>query len=338
MRAAVVEGPRMVAVREVAAPVPDGRAIVAVTRAGLCGTDVKIVTGAIPVALPLVLGHELVGTVVEPGRAGLVERGDRVLVDPGVACGHCELCRGDRGHLCRNGALLGRDADGGFAELVAVDERQLHVLPDRVGDREAPVLQVLGTCVHAQTLVDAFPGQVAVVIGLGTSGLLHVQLLLARGVTTVVGVSRSASKLDLARKLGAVAAVTPDEARERVADVTGGRGADIVVESAGSVDTLRQAVDLAGFGATVLVFGVITDRDGELPYYDLYLKELDVRSSRAARPRDYARAVELVSSGVVRVAPLVTSAFPLPEIAAALAACQHDRDQLKVTLDIESER
>ncbi|MGH3341750.1 MAG: zinc-dependent alcohol dehydrogenase [Carbonactinosporaceae bacterium] len=336
MRAAVVEAARTVVVRDVGEPVPDGRAIVELSHGGLCGTDLKIVAGAIPVALPRVLGHELVGTVIEPGHAGLVEPGSRVLVDPGVACGHCVLCLADRGHLCRNGALLGRDVDGGFAQRLAVDERQLHVLPDRIGDKEAPVLQVLSTCVHAQTLVDVFPGQVAVVVGLGVSGLLHLQLLLSRGVGTVIGVSRSPGKLRLARTLGAAAAVTPDEARAAVTDITAGHGADLVVECVGTVSTFGHAVELAGMGSTVLLFGTITDRQGELPFYQLYFKELDVRSSRAARPRDYARAIQLAASGAVRTAELVTSSFPLSEIAAALAACEHDPSQLKVTLDISS--
>lgn len=336
VKAVVVEKPRTVAVREVAEPVPDGRALVRVARGGLCGTDLKIISGAIPVSFPRVLGHELVGTVVEPGREGLVGRGERVLVDPGIACGHCSLCQADRGHLCRNGALIGRDVDGGLAESVAVDERQLHRLPGGIGDEEAPVVQVLATCVHAQTLVDVFPGQVAAVVGLGVSGLLHTQLLRARGVSTVVGISRSQKKLDLAEKLGAVAAVAPSEAPETIAELTGGRGADLVVECVGSVPTLRQSIELAGFGSTVLLYGTITGRDGELPYYQLYFKELDVRSSRAARPRDYSRAIQLVASGDVRVSPLVTATYPLAEAESALEACERDPGQLKVTLDIMS--
>lgn len=337
MRAAVVEAVRTVTVREVGEPEPRGRAIVEVTRAGICGTDLKIVDGAIPVAYPRVLGHEIVGTVVQagaPGGEALVATGARVLVDPAVACGVCHLCRADREHLCPRGALLGRDADGGFAQLVAVDERRLHPLPDGIGDAEAPVLQVLGTCVHAQTLIDVFPGQVGVVVGLGVSGLLHLQLLRARGLTTVVGIGRSPAKRELAAHLGATATATPDEAARTVADLTGGRGADVVVESVGTVPTLRQAIEVSGLGATVLLFGTITDTGGQLPFYELYYKELDIQSSRAARPRDYARAIDLVASGAVRVADLITSSFPLSDVAAALEACERGRDQLKVTLDI----
>ncbi|MGH3501075.1 MAG: zinc-binding dehydrogenase [Nocardioidaceae bacterium] len=182
--------------------------------------------------------------------------------------------------------------------------------------------------------MSVFPGQVAVVVGLGVAGLLHLQLLLARGLRTVIGVSRSPAKLQLATKLGAAVVVSPDQAHEAVADVTHGDGADLVVESAGTVDTLRQSVELAGMAATVLLFGTITDHNGELPFYQLYFKELDIRSTRAARPGDYANAIHLVGSGAVRLADLVTSSFPLSDIAAALVACERDPEQLKVTLDI----
>lgn len=335
MRAAVLEAPEVVAVRDVPVPAParEPSATVRVDQAGICGTDVKIFRGAIPTQVPRILGHEIVGTVMATGPSATVGEGARVLVDPSLACGVCRHCLADRGHLCPDGALLGRDVDGGFAEYVVVDERQLHALPDTVSLSEAPALQVLGTCVHGQTLVEVFPGQIAVVVGLGVSGLLHAQLLHARGVTSVVGVSRSQRKLELARTLGVTAAVTPDEASAAVADLTGGAGADLVVESAGSQSALRQSVDLAGAGATVLSYGSITERSGEFPYYDLYYKELQIRSSRAARPRDYTRAISLVGDGVVRLAPLVTAVYPLQDLATALDECGAGRGQLKIMID-----
>jgi L-iditol 2-dehydrogenase len=335
MRAAVLEAPEVVAVRDVPEPSPGHgtTATVQVEQAGICGTDVKIFQGAIPTQVPRILGHEIVGTIVAGGSSVEHPDGSRVLVDPSRACGACGQCLADRGHLCVHGSLLGRDEDGGFAEYVAVDQRQLHRLPDTISGTEAPALQVLGTVVHGQTLVDVFPGQTAAVVGLGVSGLLHAQLLRARGVTSLVGVSRSPRKLELARTLGVTAAVTPDEARVAVADLTGGAGADLVVESAGSLSALRQSVDVAGPGATVLSFGSVTERAGGFPYYDLYYKELRIQSSRAARPRDYARAISLVGDGVVRLAPLVTATYPLQDVATALAECGSGRGHLKIMID-----
>lgn len=334
MKAVLLEGENQVGVRDVPAPDPAGRAVVQVNRAGVCGTDVKLLSGAVPVALPRVLGHEIVGTVQTAGPRGDPPEGTRVLVDPVIACGACDLCRRDRGNLCRNGALMGRDLDGGFAELFAVDERQLHPIPDTVSDDAAALLQVLATCIHAQRMVQVFPGQTAVVLGLGVSGQLHAQLLRARGLTSVIGVTRSRARRDLAARLGATAVAAPEDAAAVVEEATGGRGADLVVEAAGSPATLAQAVDLAGPGATVLGFGTITAPSLPISAYQLYYKELALVNARAAQPRDCAAAVELAAAGALELAPLHTTSFALDDAVAALEACRDDPAALKVSIQV----
>jgi threonine dehydrogenase-like Zn-dependent dehydrogenase len=331
MRAVVVSDVDHVAVEDIPAPPPGRATLVAPEILGVCGTDLKIVTGAIAVAHPRVLGHEMVGRVVHPGAGGRIREGTRVLVDPAVSCGTCRLCRADRPHLCPAGALMGREVDGVFADLVAVDDRQLHPVPEHVSWREAATLQVLGTCVHAQTMVDVFPGQTAAVIGLGVSGLLHVQLLRARGVERVVGVTRSAWKRRLAEELGATVTVAPVAARAAVDELTGGAGVDLVVESAGAGATFRQAVELAAIGGRVLVFGIISSPPDGLDWYNLYYKELEIVNARAARPRDYTRAVALAASGTLRLAPLWSRGASMDDPTLALTLAR-SADTLKVTL------
>jgi threonine dehydrogenase-like Zn-dependent dehydrogenase len=331
VRAALIEQPGTVTVREVARPAAEGRALIQVAQAGLCGTDVKIASGQIPVRMPRVLGHEMTGWVVRPGPRGIVPAGTPVLVNPAVFCGHCDLCRRDRPQLCRNGALLGRDEDGCFAELVAVDEACLHPLPGDLPAADAGLLQVLSTCVHAQSALPA--AESAVVVGLGVSGLLHLQLLAERGVRTLIGITRSAAKRELALRLGAGVVAGPGEADEAVAGATGGRGADVAVESVGTQETLAQAMRLAGAGGTVLAFGTIAPAADGLPTYQWYFKELTILSPRAARPRDCDAAIRLAASRRLELAPLVTARFPLARAGRALTACA-EPGQLKVMLDI----
>jgi threonine dehydrogenase-like Zn-dependent dehydrogenase len=332
MLAALIQRPGTVTVRDIPAPRADaGLALVRVAQAGICGTDVKIAVGDIPVPPGRVLGHEMTGWVEVPGRRGVPPAGTAVLVNPAIFCGVCDMCREDRPHLCRHGGLLGRDADGCFAELVAVDEALLHPIPDSVGLDAASLLQVLSTCVHAQSGLHASPQDSAAVIGLGVTGLLHVQLLRARGLRTIIGVTRAAWKRDLAIRLGASAVAAPDEAADAVADATGQRGAAIVIECAGTPAALTQAVRLAGAGGTVVAFGIITDAVGLTPY-EWYIKELVIRSPRAARPRDCDSAIELCARGRLDLAPLVTGRFPLARIADALAASR-DPAHLKVVID-----
>ena len=335
MKAVMSTGPGSVEIRDVPRPAGGSKAVIRVDQVGICGTDLKILRGDIPVAHPRVMGHEMIGEIIEPARAGSLPAGTRVLVNPGVFCATCDLCRRDRRHLCRRGGLLGRDIDGVFAEYVASGEEFLHVVP--VGmDRDAEaVLQVLGTVVHAQRTVHPFPDATAVVIGLGVSGLLHLQLLAARGVR-VIGITRSQWKRDLAERLGAAATAPPDGAEDLVDELTDGTGADVVVESVGSEATLRQAIELAGHAADIVLFGTLTSGTEGLPYYQLYLKELTIYNPRAAGPGDYDTGIALASEGRLELAPLVTVRYALEEAKSAFAAI--GQKNLKVVLDVGTDR
>lgn len=330
MKAVVTTGPGLIGMVKVPSPRAGNRALVRLDRAGICGTDLKIADGSTPVDYPRVLGHELVGTVVAES-GGKIAAGARVLVNPGIHCGSCHLCHKDLAHLCNRGGLLGRDFDGVFAEEVVVEEANLHAVPDQVGPDDAGLLQVLGTVIHAQQTVDASSETVAVVIGLGVSGLLHVQVLRERGAGMVVGVTRSAWKLELARRLGAAAVATPDEAADVVGRISDERGADLVIESVGKESTVVQAIDLCGSGGDVIVYGTVTGNGGRMPYYQLYFKEITLHNPRAARPGDYDAAIGLAAQGRIRLAPLVTARYPLEEAEAAFAAAGSG-DHLKVLL------
>ncbi|HEY3683083.1 MAG TPA: alcohol dehydrogenase catalytic domain-containing protein [Streptosporangiaceae bacterium] len=333
MRAALIDGTGGVTVRDVPGPTAGGRALVRVERAGVCGTDLKIADGTIPVTPPRIIGHEMVGRVAAPGPRGLVPSGAQVLVNPAVFCGRCDLCRRDLPQLCRNGALLGRDADGGFAEYVAVAEDQLHPLPPGLPMDDAALLQVLSTCVHAQSLPHMYVGDSAVVVGLGVSGLLHVQLLRARGVRTVLAVTRSRWKRDLAARLGATGVAAPADAARLVQEATDGRGAGVAIECAGTQETLALAMDLAGAGGTVLAFGTTAPTADGLPTYAWYYKELTILNPRAARPRDCDLAIRLCVDRRLDLSPLVTARFPLDRTPEAIDACR-DPANLKIVLDV----
>lgn len=327
MRAAVLEGPGRVTVRDVLDPVVEaGTALVRVRRAGLCGTDLKLVDGAIAVDHPRVLGHEVVGEVVSAERIAV---GTRVLVDPSASCGACRSCRSDQPHLCASGGLLGRDVDGGLAEFLAVAEDALHPLPDVIPDAAASLLQVLSTCVHGQDLVPAPLGGTAAVLGLGVGGLLHLQLLRARGMC-VVAADPSPVKRALALELGASAAVTPGDLAAAVDRATVGRGADLSVECVGTAATLGQAIELAAPAATVLAFGVIAPHADSVPTYECYLKELTLLVPRAARPRDLDTAIALAPS--LELGSLVSATLPLEEVGEGLARARRP-DTLKVVLE-----
>src|SRR6202521_5706951 len=234
MKAMVLKAPRELVPDEVARPGTDAsRVLIRVPHSGICGTDFKIYSGAIPVSYPRIMGHEMVGRVVDAGDAGRFKSGEKVIIDPELYCGACFHCRIGQTHLCPHGMLLGRDANGGFAEYVTAPASHVFPLPDSIDNQTAPLIQVLTTCLHAQRQINIFPGETVAVLGLGVTGQLHVQLAKARGAT-VIGITRSAEKRELALRLGAdLAFAGGAEAIGKVREATEGRGADVTIECTG---------------------------------------------------------------------------------------------------------
>jgi 2-desacetyl-2-hydroxyethyl bacteriochlorophyllide A dehydrogenase len=334
MKAMLLTAPGELVRDDVTRPGPEqGQLLVRVTHTGICGTDYKIFNGAIPVKYPRIMGHEIAGAVVEPGGSSL-RSGDRVIVDPQLYCRSCFHCRIGQTHLCRNGVLVGRDRDGGFAEFVTVPPSHVFPLPASVETRVAPLIQVLTTCLHAQRQIDIFPGEFVVVLGLGVTGQLHVQLAKARGAT-VIGVTRSADKRALAETLGADLTIPGgDDAVARVREATDGRGADVIIETTGVVPSLSSAIQMARSGGRLLLFGIITAKEGALPFYDLYFKELALINARVAKSEDYPASIDLVERGHVRLQPLVSDVKPLEDLKAAIGMLGSDNGaRMKIIME-----
>ena len=336
MRAMVLEASNTLAEAEVKRPAPGpGEALVRVTHSGLCGTDLKIFNGGIEVAHPLIMGHELIGELVEGEGAGGAVTGGRVIIDTALYCGTCFHCRAGLTNICPEGGLLGRDKDGGFAEFAVAPSANIHPLPDTVADDEAPLIQVLTTCLHAHRLADIFPGESVAVIGLGVTGLLHLQLAKARGASPLIGITRSAWKRELAGELGADLTLEPGpDTMEKVRQATGGRGADVVIESAGGIQQFAEALEMVRGGGRVVPFGIYTAKEGALPFYQLYFKEIQVIGARASKGEDYVASIDLVESGQIRLKPLISHVKPLGELADALAMlADGGAKRMKIILD-----
>jgi 2-desacetyl-2-hydroxyethyl bacteriochlorophyllide A dehydrogenase len=332
VKAVRVVGPGTIEIADVPEPENGDAVLVRTGQVGICGTDTKIVAGKIPVDYPRILGHEMVGEVVSAPPGSPYRSGIRVLVDPGVSCGWCDLCLAGRFNICRNGGLMGRDVDGVFTEYAVVPINRLVPVPSSISDKASGLLQVLGTCIHAVKRVNPFPGQVAAVIGLGVAGQLITQLLSLKGMT-VVGVTRSEWKRRLASESGTHFVAAPDEAVSVLEDITDGRGPNLVVEAVGTEATLGDAIELAATGGVVLVYGTLTGGNKGLPYYQLYHKELTLHNPRAALIGDYADGVALAAAGSLSLEPIVTHELDLDEAAKAFDLV-HDASSLKVLMKV----
>ena len=331
-QAAVLAAPRRFEVAARPKPVAGrGQAVVRVAATAVCHTDLAIYTGRHPgVRYPVVLGHEAAGVVEAVGPDSRVAVGTRVVINPIIACGACDCCmRGDE-NLCRRAGLLGRELDGSLAEHVLLPERYLHPLPAEISLEAATLIETLATVRHAQRRVGIDPGDAVVVLGQGATGLLHTRLAKLSGASPAVAVSRSAWKRDLARRMRADATVDPS-GRDVVAEVlalTAGRGADVVIDTAGDPRLLRPAMDMLRPGGTLLLYAISHEPVAEFTTFPIYHKELTLVGSRALVPADFAPAIRLVADGAVDLDGFITGSYPLHQAAAAFA--DYERDPARV--------
>jgi L-iditol 2-dehydrogenase len=318
MRAAIYEGAGRIVAGEWPRPtVGAGELLLRVRGCGLCGSDIaKIV--APDTRAPLVLGHEVVGDVVEvgPGATGFAA-GDRVVAAHHVPCGECHYCRRHSESMCR--AFKASNLDpGGFAEYVRVPPANVrHAtfrLPAHLTDEEASFVEPLACCARGVERAGVLPGDTAVVVGLGSIGCLFVQLLRRAGAT-VVGCDPLAARAELATALGAETSGPADVAAAAARTLSEGRGADHVVITGGGADVLPWAASVVREGGTLQFFAGGPGDSLPLPLSALYHRELTITSTYSSSPATLARAFWLLAAGKVEVDRLVTHRLPLEQLA-----------------------
>jgi L-iditol 2-dehydrogenase len=304
-----------------------GEAIVRVSAAGLCGTDYRIWSGERRVRYPLIMGHELIGAVVSvgPGVANVVP-GQKVAVQPNYSCGACQLCREGNWNLCLSRTAVGIDVDGGFAEQARLPARVCWPAPADLADDQLLLAEPLAVVVRAVLRGEGLAGETAAVLGVGTLGLLAVQVLKARGLR-VLAVARSERRLELARAMGADAVATSAGAAmgaagtpsvEAARALSGREGVDLVVETAGTAEAVEQAVELARPGGRVVLTG-LPHEPSSLHFFWVVRRELRLIGSMIYQD-EFPEAIRLLASGAVRTERLLTHRFPLEAIQDAFVA------------------
>jgi 2-desacetyl-2-hydroxyethyl bacteriochlorophyllide A dehydrogenase len=331
MKAAVLRGPRDLAVEQSPKPEP-GRddVIVRVSRAGLCGTDYRIWRGDRAVGYPRVLGHEFVGRVEAVGaEVRRVRPGDRVAVEPNYSCGTCPLCREGNRNLCLSRTAVGIDVDGGFAELARLPERCCWPLGVNVEDDELVLAEPLAVVVRAVNRGAPRHGETAAVVGAGTLGLLALQVLGVRGVRVMVA-GRTSRRFALASELGAEETCTVSDTSAAAARRFSGReGVDLVVETAGTAEAVSDALALVRPGGRIVLTG-LPHEPTAVAFFSVVRREVTLLGSMIYQD-EFGEALRLLETRTVRVSPLVTHRFPLHEIDRAFAA-HHQPDSIKVAL------
>jgi 2-desacetyl-2-hydroxyethyl bacteriochlorophyllide A dehydrogenase len=315
MIAAVLNGPRDLRLLSRPSLKPGaGEAIVQVRAAGLCGTDYRIWTGERAVRYPRVLGHEFVGKIlaVGPDVEGLAA-GQKVAVEPNYSCGECPLCREGNRNLCLSRTAVGIDVDGGFAQQARVPAACCWPAPPGMIDEQLLFAEPLAVVVRAVRRGKPETGECAAVLGVGTLGLLAIQVLRAGGVR-VLAVGRTDRRLGLAKELGADAVSTSEMGEELAAAraFSGREGVDLVVETAGTAHAVEQAVELCRPGGRVVLTG-LPHEPTELNFFWVVRRELKIIGSMIYQ-NEFHEAIRLLSAGAVRVERLLTHRFSLERI------------------------
>ncbi len=339
MQTAILQKPRCFEIVERPRPIASpGEAVVKIVATAVCHSDLEMYTGRHPALhYPIVLGHEATGTIeaVADDVVGL-RPGQNVLINPVISCGRCDCCiRGD-GNLCRNAGIFGREIEGSLNQYVSIATGYLHPLPSGISLAEATLIETLATVHHAQKRVGSLTGKTIIVLGQGTTGLLHTALAHLADANLIIAVSRTREKLDLAERMGAHHVIQADvnEATNEAKRLTHGRGADVVIDTVGGAEILRTGIDMLRPGGCILSFSLNHVAFTGVGAFPLYFKEISIIGSRALQNVDMAPSIELVASGKINVSKFITATYPLAQTAAAFEEYESNPGRiLRIVID-----
>ncbi len=330
-------------------PLASNEVVVKVKYAGMCHTDFnEVESGPIFVAatphartgrsLPLVLGHEFAGQVVDKGKqAGHVNLGDRVAINAVDGCGECYYCRNGNPALCPTAAYIGFGRDGGFAEFAAVKAECCHPLREGVSYQAAVLAEPLSVAVHAVRRAKLEIGASVAIVGGGTLGLCLLQVARASGARDVFVIERSESKRRFCEELGGrfLNSKTEPGFRQEILDRTGGRGVDFSFECAGAPPALETAMEITAPGGVICATGIYPG-----PFSFNFNQALGGEKSiipSLAYGSEFPTTIAMLADGRLRAEPLITNCVPLAE------GCAHIRDfesrgadNIKTLLNIDS--
>ncbi len=345
MKVVRFHAPGDVRIEEAAEPTPGTADVkIRVRNCSTCGTDVKILRfGHHHIVPPRVMGHEIAGEVVEVGaEVQGWQPGDRVQVIAAIPCGECRECRLGRMTVCPNQESIGYHYEGGFAEFMVVPAKVLRVdglnrVPDEVGFAEASVTEPLACVLNGQMLARVAEGDDVVVMGAGPIGCLHVRLARARDASRVFLVDLNADRLGMAAALVAPdASVCASEVDvvDEISKLTEGRGADVVITAAASGRAQEQALHMAARQGRISFFGGLP-KDNPMIALDsnlVHYSELTIVGANGSSPAHNAQALQLIASGAVPVADLITYRLTLDDTLAAFDIVARG-EAIKVTIE-----
>ncbi len=321
MKALVLQEYKKFAIEDLPQPsLQPGEVLVRVRACGICGSDVHGMDGSTGRRIPpLVMGHEAAGEIAAVG-PGVTQWkvGDRITMDSTVYCGECWYCKRGEVNLCENRQVLGVSCgdyrrQGAFAEYVAVPQRILYRLPEKITFEQAAMVEAVSVAVHAIERTPLPPKANAVVVGTGMIGLLVVQALRVAGCAQIIAIDLDEERLQLARKLGATATFKADtkDLPAQIQAMTDKRGADAAFEVVGLTGPLKTAVDCVRKGGTITLVGNLKPQV-DMPLQAVVTRQLTLIGT-CASAGEYPKCLDLIASGQINVTDFISATPPLAE-------------------------
>ncbi len=314
--------------------------LVQVEACGICGSDIHGYDGSTGRRIPpLVMGHEAAGIVVSVGaHVDDLVPGDRVTFDSMVSCGKCDFCASGHRNLCNNRRVLGVSCGeyrrhGAFAERIAVPRRIVYRIPNEMPFEHAALIEAVSVAVHAVAVTPVKLGDTAVVVGAGMIGLLTIQAVKAAGAARVIAVDINEKRLGVAKTLGATDVINSKQAvaPELIRELTDGKGADVALEVVGTTETIRSAIESVRKGGCVTLVGNVSPNI-DLPLQSVVTREIRLQGTCGCNG-EYPQCIELMRTGAINVAPLITAQINLEDGPAWFERLHAgDPEQMKVVI------
>jgi len=344
MKALVLTGKEQAEYRDVEKPVcPEDGMILKVEAVGLCGSDVRTyLHGHSKVKYPAVIGHENAGTIAEIGAKVRAEWkvGDRVIVNPAIPCGKCYYCtHGDMSGLCEVLSVYGNDIPGGFAQYMqipgkGIEKGQILRIPDGIDFDDIIIVELLASVIKAQEQMQVSLGETVVVIGTGPIGCLHVQIAKLRGASKIIMMGRNPERLKLAGRFGATHLVNSvdEDPVKKVREITGGRGADVVIVAAPSAEPHQQGLMMLRKEGRLSMFGGLNKENpwSTLDANLIHYSRLEIRGAYSYSFANFMQGFELVTEGKIDKG-IVTHKLPLRDMTEGVRLIQAGK-AIKVVL------
>ena len=314
MKAAKYEGKEKLSIVDIPKPTPqEDEVLVKVIYTGICGSDLESYkTGLYPV--PVVMGHEILGSIVEVGdKIKNWKIGDRITYNMSISCGKCLSCQRGDVHICYDEFReLGIYKDGGFAEFVAINEKNLVAVPDSIPDKHGTIFEQLATCIQSVRTSGITKEDSAVVIGLGTIGQFIMQYLKYLGIKNLIVIDRNPNRLEIAKKFNPDIALTKISL-PKIKGATKRFGADFVFECTGNPAVINTSSSILRKGGSLIQVG-ISDVPFNFNFLPFIKNQNIIQGIYAWTPKDFELAIDLVARKIIDPEPIVTNIIPLDDI------------------------